>query len=156
MPDPFDRLTPAARAVLVVASQVAARLRHSQIDSIHMVLGLSADPARAASRALADLMLGRGLVRASARRAVGPPGATAGLTPGARAALSAALSAAGRRRHARVGTLHLLAGVLAAPSPAVAAALKEAALSPPAARAAVAFLLDGPPDWLLGEEGDGA
>jgi ATP-dependent Clp protease ATP-binding subunit ClpA len=152
MSDAFARLTPAARAALATASQTAASLRHSQIDTVHLLLGLLADPTSAAGQALTDLRLTRVVVQASARHAVSPRTAPSDLTPATRAALRVSVAEAAHRRHPRIGTLHLLAGVLDASSPVVARALAEAKLSPPAARAAVAFLLGSAPDWLAAEE----
>lgn len=151
MADPFAALTPVARAVLVRADAAARRLHAGQIDAIHLLLGLLAEPGSAAGQALADLRLTPAAARAGARAALSPPAGGPDLTPGARAALRTAIVAARHYRHRRIGTLHLLAGVLAEPSPAVAQALRQAALSAPAARAAVAILLAGPADWLGAE-----
>jgi len=113
----FAQFNDAARLVLRLADEEARRARRGSIDTEHLVLALIQLHNCVATR----LLRKGGIDLATVRREVAklaPPGdedTTAGrrpITPAGRKAIDLATAAAERLGHGRVGTGHLLLGLL--------------------------------------------
>ena len=116
MADLFDRFTPRARRVLKLAADEAESLRHPEIGTEHLLLGLVREGRGLGAVALRQLGLSADDVR---RRLEGrlipgdvPPDDSRGLSPGAKHAIEMAVAEANRFRHNYVGTEHLVLGLL--------------------------------------------
>ena len=112
----FHQFTQRARNVVVTAQNEAAGARNAEIGTGHLVLGLLADPASTAARALTAQGVSADRLRAAVTAAL-PPAADAvpALIPfdaGARAALEGAFGAAARLGSDQVGTEHVLLALL--------------------------------------------
>jgi hypothetical protein len=112
----FGRFTQRARNVVVTAQNEAAASRNAEIGTGHLVLGLLADPASTAVRALAAQGVSTGQLRTVVTAAL-PPAAepVPDLIPfdaAARAALEGAFGEAQRLGADSVGTEHVLLALL--------------------------------------------
>jgi hypothetical protein len=112
----FSRFTERARNAVVSASNEAARAGNAQIGTVHLVLGLLADPDSTAARAVAAQGVSADRVRELAAAALPP---TAGPVPdlipfdaGARTALELTFRQALLLGHDHVGTEHMLLALL--------------------------------------------
>jgi ATP-dependent Clp protease ATP-binding subunit ClpC len=126
----FDRFDDDTRKSLGLARQEAQRLRHDYIGTEHVLLGLAADGGGVAGRVFDRL----GIDKAKVRRAVdakvqpGPTPVTAGQLPftaGAKRVLELTLEEAVALEHTRIGTGHLLLGLLRQGDGVGAQALRE-------------------------------
>jgi ATP-dependent Clp protease ATP-binding subunit ClpA len=130
-PDPRNLLV--ARA-LDRASDHARRLRHAHIGTEHILLGLL----DAGGGALWNLLTGR--IREEIEKLVTPgaePVASPSLGPPAQAALDRALEAARGLGHAKVGSGHLLLGLIDEKDGIPARALAAAGITPDRVRAEI-------------------
>lgn len=112
----FERFTPRARQVVVLAADEARELGHDWIGTEHLLLGLLREDEGLAARTLRELGLDEaglrdGVVARDGRRDPLPTGQLP-FTPLARDALLGAQAWADAWGHALIGTEHVLAGVL--------------------------------------------
>jgi hypothetical protein len=115
----FERFTPRARHVLVLAHDRARTLKHEQVGTGHLLLGILGEPDGIGAKVIAALA--GSLDRASeAVHAQLPPGEAkavghGSMSPATKAALTETLDAALGLGHNYVGTEHLLLGILRLP-----------------------------------------
>ena len=111
-----DQFTSRAQSALREAHRAALQLGHSYVGSEHLLLGLLSDPDSTANRALAQQKIRGEQIRSLVTSAVGVglPGVapSQGLTQRARRIIRAAAEESGRSSSPRVGTGHLLLGLL--------------------------------------------
>jgi Clp amino terminal domain, pathogenicity island component len=112
----FARYTVRARHVVVAAQEAAKQAGNGSIDTVHLVLGLLADPDGLAAKAIIDRGVALDAVRAAAEarlpeRAAQVPDKVP-FTAGAKKALDLAARAGLRLGHDWIGTEHLLLGLL--------------------------------------------
>ncbi len=114
----FEKFTDPARHVLLRAQEEARTLRHPQIGTEHLLLGLLDDkggvPARALKSWRISLKSARQQVERLAGRGEQVPAGHIPLSPQAMTALQLALSESADLGHDRIGPEHLLLGVAAA------------------------------------------
>jgi ATP-dependent Clp protease ATP-binding subunit ClpA len=114
----FERFTPRARHVLVLAQNQAQGLNHTFIGTEHLLLGLIAEGEGIGARVLASFGLSRPVVEAKVSEATSPGrSAAAGarkppFTPGSKKVLECSLREALELGHNYIGTEHLLLGLL--------------------------------------------
>ncbi len=117
MADLFDRFTPRARRVLKLAADEAENLRHPEIGTEHLLLGLLSEGRGLGAVALRQLGPSPDDVRRrlESRLVPGdiPPDGPRGLSPGAKHAIEMAVAEANRFHHDYLGTEHLLLGLVA-------------------------------------------
>ena len=116
----FERFTERARQVVVLAQDEARALRDDHIGTEHLLLGLMREEPGVAARVLGEAGLDVDVVRDRIRAIVGErddpsPGAIP-FSPGAKAALEAALRESLDVGHNFIGTEHILLGILRTPS----------------------------------------
>ncbi len=129
----MERFTQRARRVLSLAHQEAERMRHSQIGSEHLLLGLIREEGGVAGRVLRELGLEPQRVQEIVARLVGPGDYTGGqidLAPETQAVLRYALEEATRLGHQYIGTEHLLLGLLRMPDSTAMRALHRLGVTP--------------------------
>jgi ATP-dependent Clp protease ATP-binding subunit ClpC len=112
----FERFTDRARRVVVLAQEEARLLSHSYIGSEHLLLGLVREGDGVAAHALESLGVRLDAARRQVEQLVGPgkqpsPGHIP-FTPRAKKVLELSLREAEAMRHERIGTEHLLLGLL--------------------------------------------
>jgi ATP-dependent Clp protease ATP-binding subunit ClpA len=112
----FERFTPRARQVVVLAQEEAQLLRHNYLGTEHILLGLLREEEGIAARVLGSLDVAVDRVRAQVVRLVGSldesaPGQLP-FTPRAKKALQLSLREALSLGHHYIGTEHLLLGLL--------------------------------------------
>ncbi len=119
MSNRMERFTQRARHVLSLAQEEANRLRHHQIGTEHLLLGLMREEVGIAGRVLRDLGLDLRRVEELVKRL-----STAGersansqldLSPGTRRTLELAVNEARRLGHRYIGSEHLLLGLARLP-----------------------------------------
>jgi ATP-dependent Clp protease ATP-binding subunit ClpC len=112
----FERFTPRARQVIVLAQEEARLLKHNYIGTEHLLLGMLVESSGVAARALtaAGLTLGeaRSQVEEAVGRGKGAPGGHIPFTPRAKKVLELALREALRLGHNYIGTEHMLLGLM--------------------------------------------
>jgi ATP-dependent Clp protease ATP-binding subunit ClpA len=112
----FERFTPHARHVVVLAQEEARKLRHNYIGTEHILLGLIAERDGIASRVLAGFGLSlegaRLEVTAIVRMGKSEPTGHIPFTPRAKKTLELSLREALQLRHNYIDTEHILLGVL--------------------------------------------
>jgi ATP-dependent Clp protease ATP-binding subunit ClpA len=112
----FERFTTAARRVVVQAQEEARELQHNYIGTEHILLGLLAEQAGIACRALTSLGLSPEGVRQEVVEIVGTgskaPSGHIPFTPRAKKTLELSLREALQLQHDHIGTEHLLLGLL--------------------------------------------
>ena len=112
----FERFTERARQAVVLAQDEARTLRHNNIGTEHLLLGLLREEQGGAARALAAVGIGLDAARDQVRRTVGmgdmPVIGHVPFTPHARRVLSFAREEATALNHWSVGTEHLLLGLV--------------------------------------------
>ncbi len=111
-----SRFTPAAQAALRRAQEASARLGHGYVGTEHLLLGLARDGQGLAARILQNAGLDEASVRSTITDLVGV-GAPShepsqGLTPRCKHVIELATAEAAQLGHPRVGTEHLLLGIL--------------------------------------------
>ena len=126
----FERFTERARQVVVLAQDEARALRDDHIGTEHLLLGLMREEPGVAARVLGEAGVDVDVVRDRIRAIVGErddasPGAIP-FSPGAKAALEAALRESLDVGHNFIGTEHILLGILRNPEPQVSAVLAAA------------------------------
>jgi ATP-dependent Clp protease ATP-binding subunit ClpC len=130
----FERFTPRARQVIVLAQDEARELTYDYIGTEHLLLGLMREEEGLAARTLREL----GVVCADLRAQIGSAGGERKetgqmmFTEHGRRVLEGALRTAVRWGHGMIGTEHLLAGLLADPSSRAVRVLADAGLQPAA------------------------
>jgi ATP-dependent Clp protease ATP-binding subunit ClpA len=150
MADRFDKFTEDARRALAVAQEEAERFGQSFIGTEHLLLGLMRLPNSVAARALANLGLEleqiRRAVQAEIYRLGGTGRSEIGLTPMTRKVIELAVEEARRPNHYRIGTEHLLLGLLGTEDGIAAWALSNLGVDRERVRAEMARLPaeDGP------------
>jgi ATP-dependent Clp protease ATP-binding subunit ClpC len=110
----FERFTPNARQVVVLAADEARGLHHDYIGTEHLVLGLIREQDGLAARTLDELGATAAGIRAQLEAAAGErreTGQIPFLSP-AKRALDAAVEQADAMRHSRIGTEHVLLGIV--------------------------------------------
>jgi ATP-dependent Clp protease ATP-binding subunit ClpC len=128
----FDRFTPRARQVIVLAQDDARELTYDYIGTEHLLLGLLREEEGLAARELREL----GVVFADVRAQIGSAGGERketgqiAFTRHARNVLENALRTAVRWNHGMIATEHLLAGLLADPASRAVRLLADAGLQP--------------------------
>jgi ATP-dependent Clp protease ATP-binding subunit ClpC len=112
----FERFTEGSRQVIVLAQEEARTLRHEDIGTEHILLGLLREKQGFAARVLESLDITAERVRSEVVRIVGSgEGVTSGqipFTPRARKVLERALHEALNLGHKYIGTEHILLGVI--------------------------------------------
>jgi ATP-dependent Clp protease ATP-binding subunit ClpA len=166
-PDPtFERFTDRARHVVAASRQAATSLGADRVDSEHILLGLFAEPAGIAGRALAAMNVTEGtvlsalasrqvLARDDSQDAAGDAAtrrtaadsdsspATPAFSDDGKLVLTDALTEALNFGHDYIGTEHLLLGFYRSPESTAAWILLEAGALEATARAHVADMLRG-------------
>ena len=116
MPNKMERFTQRARRVLSLAQEEAERLRHHQIGTEHLLLGLMREDGGVAGRVLRDLGLDLRRVEELVRRLSTADERTThtqlDLSPGTKKVLELAVDEARRMGHHYIGTEHLLLGLV--------------------------------------------
>jgi len=129
----MERFTQRARRVLGLAHQEAERMRHTQIDTEHLLLGLVREEGGVAGRVLRELGLEPRRVQEITARLF-PPGTYSGgqidLSADVQTVLKLALEEAGRLGHQYIGTEHLLLGLIRLPESAAMHVLRRLGVSP--------------------------
>jgi hypothetical protein len=112
----FDAFTPRARSVIMAAQEESRTLGDTEVRPGHLVLGLLAEPAGLAVRALADQGLTPDAVRAAATASLpSGPGPSPDPIPyeaGSRKVMQLTFREALRLGHNYIGTEHLLLALL--------------------------------------------
>jgi ATP-dependent Clp protease ATP-binding subunit ClpA len=147
----FERFTPASRRTVVAALEVARRHGAEQVEPEHLLLALTAADGDddAAARAIAEAGLDAGKIEAAMEQdlvavleAVGVPASVVAATPAQprvdnpgfgiamKAALEQALREAVARDERRIGTEHLLLGLLDTPAVGLARLLERLDVAP--------------------------
>ncbi len=116
MAEKFDRFTKRARHVLQLAQEEAQRLKHSTIDTEHLLLGLSQEVNGIASKVLSHLGATPEKITHAVEEIVGvgqrPSFGRPALTPLTKRVIEQAVDEARLMGHAFIGTEHLLLGLL--------------------------------------------
>lgn len=142
---PFDKFTEPARKVLQYAQEEAGRLNDDYVDSEHFLLGLVREEEGVAAKVLIE----RGAELEAARSAVGlvlsrpelrAPGP--GLAPDARRTIELAVEEARRLSHRRIGTEHLLLGLMRIENSRAADVLRSLGIEPAAVQSALRAVFD--------------
>jgi ATP-dependent Clp protease ATP-binding subunit ClpC len=130
----FDRFTPRARQVIVLAQDEARELTYDYIGTEHLLLGLMREEEGLAARTLRELGIDCADVCARIGSAGGERKETGQIafTRHARNVLESALRTAVRWNHGMIGTEHLLAGLIADPSSRAVRLLADVGLQPAA------------------------
>ncbi len=112
----FDKFTPRARKVLLLARDEAVGFNHNYIGTEHLLLGLIREGTGIAAVVLRDLGIALEPVQRGIEAAIGrgpePPRDEPLLTPRAETTLALAASEAWKLRHDYIGTEHLLLGII--------------------------------------------
>jgi ATP-dependent Clp protease ATP-binding subunit ClpC len=108
----FQKFTPPARQVVVLAQHEARRLGHDYVGTEHLLLGLAGEEAGGAARVLASLDVTADAVREQVVEILGR-GEAAGtgqltFTPRVKKVLELGLRESVAMHHAEIGTEHLL------------------------------------------------
>jgi ATP-dependent Clp protease ATP-binding subunit ClpC len=110
----FERFTPNARQVLALAADEARELHRDYIGTEHLVLGLIREQDGLAAQTLDELGVTAAGIRAQLEAAAGERRET-GQIPflsSAKRALDAAVEQADAMMHSRIGTEHVLLGIV--------------------------------------------
>jgi hypothetical protein len=139
--DRFDRFSDEARRVLMLAQDEAQRFSHTFIGTEHLLLGLIRERDSVAAAALAAMAVDLAAVRSAVEFIIGRGGRPAsgeiGLTPPAKRTIELAIDEARRLDHHRIGTEHLLLGLLRVGDGIAAGVLESVGVTLDRARMAV-------------------
>ena len=112
----FERFTPRARHVVVLAQEEARTLQHNYIGTEHLLLGMFGEPESIGARVLISFGLSRDQVRDDVLAEVGTGQARMEghipFTPRAKKVLEYALREALELQHNYIGTEHIVLGLL--------------------------------------------
>jgi RNA polymerase sigma factor (sigma-70 family) len=112
----FERFSGRARRVLSLAQAEARRLYHNRIEPEHLLLGLAQLDDGAAAKLLRGGDGDLDQIRARVQQLIGqgsePSSDTMALTPRTKGVIAAAIAQADQMGHRRIGTQHLLLGLL--------------------------------------------
>jgi protein-arginine kinase activator protein McsA len=112
----FERFTDRARRVVVLAQEEAKRLDHNHIGTEHILLGLIREGDGVAAKALESLGISLDVVRQQVEELIGrgQPARSGHIpfTPRGKKVLELSLTEAVRLGHGRIGTEHILLGLL--------------------------------------------
>ena len=136
----FDRFTEQAQEVLALAQEEARLLNHNYLGTEHLLLGLLREDA--AARLLRSLGVELTEVRAVVEDKIGrgqdqPAGGELPLTPRSKKVLERAAKEAAHFKHDRIGTDHLILGLLRVGDGVAAKVLSDLGVQPSQARRAV-------------------
>jgi ATP-dependent Clp protease ATP-binding subunit ClpA len=113
-----ERFSEHARLVIRLANQEALRLNHEYLGTEHILLGIIADGTGIAAKILADLGINLNRLRQEVEGIVEPgpdeidKSIMLPITPRTRQVLDIAIAEAERSKHERVGTEHILFGLV--------------------------------------------
>ncbi len=134
----MERFTQRARRALSLAHQEAERMRHTQIGTHHLLLGLVREEGGIAGRVLRELGLDPQRVEEITARHF-PPGQYSGgqidLAAETQQVLTLAVEEASRLGHQYIGTEHLLLGLIRLPHSAAMEVLRRLGITPDQIRA---------------------
>jgi ATP-dependent Clp protease ATP-binding subunit ClpA len=112
----FERFTPRARQVVVLAQEESRRLGHNYIGTEHVLLGVLREADGLGAKVLVEMGVSLDAVRQEVEAKIGPGGATPSghipFTPRAKKSLELALREALQLGHNYIGTEHVLLGLL--------------------------------------------
>ena len=112
----FEKFSDRARRVLTLAQEEAEHLKHSYIDTEHILLGLVREEEGVGAKVLTNLGVALNKVRSAVDFIVGqgqkPTTGETGLTPRAKRVIELAIDEARHLGHNYIGTEHLLLGLL--------------------------------------------
>ena len=112
----FERFDNAARRVIPLAQDEASTLNHNYIDTEHLLLGLLREGSGIAATALIGLGIGYDAVLARVEETVGrgaqPAKGHVPFTEAAQRAMESCFLESLRLRHNRIGTEHILLGLV--------------------------------------------
>jgi ATP-dependent Clp protease ATP-binding subunit ClpC len=112
----LERFTDQSRRAVVLARQESARLNHDYIGTEHLLAGLAREERGAARRALGSAGITveavRGVIETLVGRGQQPPSEQIPFTPQAKKCLELALREAMQLGHKRIGTGHVLLGLI--------------------------------------------
>ena len=114
---PFDRFNDRAKRVLALAQDEAIRFNHNYIGTEHLLLGLVREGEGVAARVLDSLGVELSKVRTAVEFIIGRGDSTTSpseitLSPRTKKVIELAIDEARKLGHGRVGTEHLLLGLL--------------------------------------------
>jgi ATP-dependent Clp protease ATP-binding subunit ClpC len=145
----FERFTPRARHVVVLAQEEARGLQHNYIGTEHVLLGLLGEPEGIAARALERFGMSLTGARLEVARMAGQgkkaPSGHIPFTPRAKKVLEYALREALSMNHNYIGTEHVLLGVIREHDGLAGQILRERAGDLFKVRTAVLDLIPTPP-----------
>ena len=112
----FERFSARARRALSLAQSEAQRLNHSHIEPEHLLLALTQLDDGAAAEILGQVNADLDQIRTRVEQLIGqgsePTSDAMALTPRTKRAIVAAVAKADQMGHRRIGTRHLLLGLL--------------------------------------------
>jgi len=113
----FDKFTPRARQVIILARKEADRFNHDYIGTEHLLLGLVRLGQGVAMEVLREMGVDFETLRIEVEKAVGSGpdtkvGGEVPLTPKAKRVLELAMREAKKLQHSYIGTEHLLLGLI--------------------------------------------
>ncbi len=141
----MERFTQRARRVLALAHQEAERLRHTNIDTEHLLVGLIEEDGGIASHALRDLGLEPDRVREMVERLTGmglQDTTTIELSKGTQQVLEFAIEEARLLGHQFIGTEHLLMALTRSTEGMAIEVLKKLGVTPEQVRRQVRRAMD--------------
>jgi hypothetical protein len=145
-PDRFDRFTDAARRSLTLAQDEAQRFQHTSIGTEHLLLGLVRDRDTVAGAVLAAMGIDVATVRSAVEFIIGrgnqPASGEIGLTADAKRTIELAIDEARQLDHHRIGTEHLLLGLVRVPDGIAGGVLESVGVTHDRARIAVLETLE--------------
>jgi ATP-dependent Clp protease ATP-binding subunit ClpC len=146
----FERFTDRARRVVVLAQEESRLLGHNYIGTEHLLLGLLAERAGVAARALQSLDITLDAAREQVKEIIGPgaqePRGHIPFTPRAKKILELSLREALKLGSEVIGTEHLLLGLVDEGAGVGAQILDRLGAPAPAVREAVISLAEAEPE----------
>jgi ATP-dependent Clp protease ATP-binding subunit ClpC len=141
----FERFTDRARRVLVLAQEEARLLNHSFIGTEHILLGLIHEGEGVAAKALESLGISLEAVREKVEETIGmagtAPSGSPPFTPRAKKVLELSLREAAERGDRKIGTEHLLLGIVREGDGAAVTVLEALGVDPISVRLEVIALI---------------
>ena len=142
----FDRFTDEARRVLTLAKDEAQSFNHNYIGTEHVLLGLLRERNSVAAAVLAAMGIDLAKVRTAVEFIIGRGGqpvvGEVGLTPDAKRVIELAIDEARQLDHHRIGTEHLLLGLVRVRDGISAGVLESVGVTHDRARIAVLEALE--------------